>query len=203
VTAFSIERHALRVAVESAAVAMCSDDLRSHLAGVHVEIRAGVLTASSTDGHRLVQTTTPILEPVDDASIVKTFIYREDVKRLIKALRCTKAQQSERVTVEIGDVVRITGGTFEPLELANGKDEPTPPYAKVLSRRREPGDTGPGLFSLNAGYVGDVGVLGRLLKTDGVMISVSSAREAVRFDLANGKASCIYVVMPLRPAVRS
>ena len=198
VTTFTVERRPLFVAVASAAVAQCTDDLRAHLAGIHLRASGSTLIASASDGHRLVQTTVPLLEEV--SADVTTFLDRADVKQLVKALRCKKAQASEPVTVEIGGVVRVAG-TFGTVELVDRGDEPVPVYVRATPPRREATDKGPGLFGLSAKYLGDVGVLGRLLAppADGVEISVASAREAVRFDLRNRKiGETVYVVMPLR-----
>ncbi|MFZ1866040.1 MAG: hypothetical protein WAU39_17595 [Polyangiales bacterium] len=195
-TTVTIERHALRVAVETAAVAMSTDDLRSHLAGVHCEFRGDALITCASDGHRLVQTTVPVLELEGQAAAA--FIRREDTKRLLKTLRCKKSQQSEPVRVEIGETVKVTG-TFETVELENGNDEPTPPYGKVIPPRREPDDKGPGLFALNPTYLADLGLLGRLLPSaNGAAISTTSAREPVRIDVGNKEISSIYLIMPMR-----
>jgi DNA polymerase III sliding clamp (beta) subunit (PCNA family) len=198
---FEIRRDTLYRSLDIVAVAMCTDDLRLHLAGFHLRAADAGLVLHSTDGHRLLRVETLLRSPI--SSPVEAFIDRANTKRLIKALRPTKAERDEIVSCELAPPgstpgLRVTGVFGEEVvPLVEG--ETLPPYPKVIPVKRDVKARGAGLISLSARYLADCSVLARHLGDNGLQISIDDdATKPVRLDGSGAGLRVTYIVMPMR-----
>jgi DNA polymerase III sliding clamp (beta) subunit (PCNA family) len=198
---FEIRRDTLYRSLDIVAVAMCTDDLRPHLAGAHLRVADQGLILHATDGHRLMRVEAPLRNSV--SSPAETFVDRVSVKHLIKVLRPKKVERDEIVRCELAQldavpVLRATGVFGEEIvSLVEG--ETLPPYPKVIPGKRDVKARGAGLISLSARYLADCSVLARHLGDNGLQISIDDdATKPVRLDGSGAGLRVTYIIMPMR-----
>jgi DNA polymerase III sliding clamp (beta) subunit (PCNA family) len=88
ITATIVKPEDLRNLLLGALVAVCKDSSLPVLNGVQLTMKEGVLTASSTDRYRLITGTLGVLE-VERGEDFTALIHRDDVKRIVNALKTT------------------------------------------------------------------------------------------------------------------
>jgi hypothetical protein len=173
------------------AVAAVSKD-RSSMRGVHLVVDGDRLTATSTDGRRLMRAEIPATSPRGSADV---FLDLDCVTRLRAVL---KLYASRELRVGIGDGLRVEGD-FGVVERPPRYVVP-PDYNEMIPPKSTPGGAGVSTFYFDPQ---EFGTPLKVLEKHGfkrVQFSVPNAeREALRIDASNpAGVEVVYVVLPRR-----
>lgn len=192
-----ITRGTLHNSLKAVSMFASADMTRFHLNGVHFEIHDGELRIVATDGHTMAAATPEItLEGAGNATM---FLSVDDTKSLVKLLRCKRADQDEQIEFFIENKKTLcVAGPFGELKLKCPDVSEFPPWRAVVPEKSGAKDQGAGLFGLAPKYLERLGKAAKAFGADRTAISVESALDPVRFDMAVDGSELIVIIMPMR-----